>query len=308
MTLFQEDFFKDHVRSENSTYSVSSWTFVRMAVIPPAVFCFGVFLYLMAVMLKIYVTTPNIWASARYILFAHMLINDTLYLLVGFLLLLATVFAITFLVPVCYVLITLGSSTFRTTLYILMAMALERYISVCFPLRHVELCTGPRYKATAIVIWVVGLVPCAADFISLMTSVRMDFFASYIKCNVDLFEITEMQKSLWSITLILSLALGVLIILYTYVNIMVVALKISSGKSSAFKAARTVLLHAFQLLLYFASWSPPYTEMKHDAHYMRFMHFFALTCLPRFISPVIYGLRDEFLRKCIWKTLGYRRH
>ncbi|XP_073404456.1 odorant receptor 131-2-like [Dendrobates tinctorius] len=279
-----------------------------MSVIPPAVFCFGVFVYLVVIMLKIYVTTPNIRDSARYTLFAHMLINDTLYLLVGFLLLLATVFAITFLVPVCYILITLGASTFRATLYILMAMALERYISVCFPLRHVELCTGPRCKATAIVIWVVGLVPSAADFISLMTSVRMDFFASYIKCNVDLFEITEMQKSLQSITLILSLALGVLIILYTYVNIMAVALKISSGKSSAFKAARTVLLHAFQLLLCFASLSLPVAEMKHDAHLVRFMHFFALTCLPRFISPVIYGLRDEILRKCICKALGYGRH
>ncbi|XP_073525096.1 odorant receptor 131-2-like [Phyllobates terribilis] len=303
MTLFQEDFFKEHVWLGNSTYPVSSWAFLNMSVISLAVFCFGVFLYLMAVMLKVYVTTPNIRDSARYVLFAQMLINDTLYLLVGFFLLLATLFAITFLFPICYVLITLGSSTFISTLYILVAMTLERYISVCFPLRHIELCMGPRCKAAAIVIWVVGLVPSAADFISLMTSVKMDFFASYVKCNADLFE-----KSIWFMTCILSLTLGVLIILYTYVNIMVAALKIVSRKSSAFKAARTVMLHAFQLLLCFASLSPSFMEMRNDALFMRFIHFFALSCLPRFISPLIYGLRDEVLRKCIWKALGFRRH
>ncbi|KAM3936211.1 odorant receptor 131-2-like [Leptodactylus fuscus] len=294
----------------NSSYSHSNWTLiVKLSFLPPPVVCLGVFFYIMAVILNVYVTTPNIRESARYVLFAHMLISDTLFLVVGFFLLLASLFAITILLPICYVLVTLGSLTFRVTPYILAAMALERYVSVCFPFRHVALCTGPRSNATVLVIWVVGLVPNAVDFVSLMTSVQMDFFSQDKICSYNVFNVSEGQNSVRNTTLILSLVVAGLIIVFTYVSIMVVAFKIGSGKSSAAKAARTVLLHAFQLLLCVTSLSVPFMTMQQEMWkiFSQILHFLLLTCLPRFLSPIIYGLRDEILRKCMKRILGRRR-
>lgn len=291
----------------NTTYVHNNWNLiVHMSLLPLAVVCFGVFLFIMAVILKVYVTTPNIRDSARYVLFAHMLISDTLFFVVGFFLLLASLFAVNLLIPICYIFVTLGSLTFRVTPYILAAMALERYVSVCFPLRHAELCTGPRSNTAILVIWAVGLVPNAIDFISIMTSVPMDFFTRDKVCTWHMFDLSSLQNSMRNITLILSIALVGLVILYTYVNIMVVALKIGSRKSCAFKAARTVMLHAFQLLLCVTSLSEPFLTMQQEnlRVFISTLHFLLLTCFPRFFSPLIYGVRDEFLRKCIQRTLG----
>ncbi|XP_069828970.1 odorant receptor 131-2-like [Dendropsophus ebraccatus] len=293
----------------NSTELRSNWTLtVTLSLLPPAIICFGAFLYIMAIILKVYVTTPNIRDSARYVLFAHMLISDTLYLVVGFSLLMTSLFAVTILIPICYILVTLGSSSFRVTPYILAAMALERYISVCFPLRHIELCTRPRSNAAVLGIWVVGLIPNAMDFISLMTLVQKDFFSQDKICSRHIFDVSQEQNLVRKITLILSTVLVGLIILYTYVSIMVVAWKIGSGKSSASKAARTVIIHTFQLLLCLSSLYEPLVK-KQEGKFMIFLqlfHFLVLTCLPRFLSPLIYGIRDEFLRKCILRNIGLR--
>ncbi|XP_056415978.1 uncharacterized protein LOC130357320 [Hyla sarda] len=89
------------------------------------------------------------------------------------------------------------------------------------------------------------------------------------------------------------------IITYTYVKVMLVARRMDSGKF----AGKTVLLHAFQLLLSMLSFTTTITEIFLVSYiqYLPLINFFLVMSLPRFASPLIYGLRDELFGKAMRK-------
>lgn len=293
----------------NSTYIQKISLSVRLLLVLPSVIFLCAFLYLTTTIIRVYWNMHHIRETPRYILFFHMLIYDTLFLLLGFLLLMASEFSLTMLISICYVLVMIGELTYMITPFILAAMSMERYISVCFPLRHAELCTTKRSNATVAALWVVALTLKAIDFPFLAKYAKSDFFVQYVVCQRKLLSVNPLQELLAFLRAMFSLALVGLIIIYTYISILVVALKIGSGKSSGLKASKTVLLHAFQLLLYITSFlSPlakePLSKMMSGAEFLEFLLFI---CFPRFLGPLLYGLRDETLRKCIQRTLGIGR-
>ncbi|XP_077307091.1 odorant receptor 131-2-like [Lithobates pipiens] len=279
---------------------------LRLTLVVPSVVFLCVFLYFITVIIRVYWNTPHVRETSRYILFFHMLMYDTLYLLLGFLLLMASQLSLTMLISICYILVTIGETTYLITPYILATMALERYISVCFPLRYVELCTAQRSNVTVAVLWMVSLALKAVDFILLAKSVNRDFFGHYVVCNRYVLIVGPVQGLVGISKTVLSLALVGLVIIYTYISILMVALKIGSGKSSALKASKTVLLHAFQLLLYIISLTSSIVEDHFDEFKLiiQYIAFLVFMCFPRFLGPLIYGLRDKAFRKCIQKTLG----
>ncbi|XP_061072307.1 odorant receptor 131-2-like [Conger conger] len=93
-----------------------------------------------------------------------------------------------------------------------------------------------------------------------------------------------------------------LIIIYTYIAIMVEAKSASSNKRKAAKAQNTVLLHLIQLGLCLSSLavsalnelaSRLEARTRSNVMYVNFMVFIIL---PRCLSPLIYGMRDEMFR------------
>ncbi|XP_075706093.1 uncharacterized protein LOC142740479 [Rhinoderma darwinii] len=267
------------------------------------IFCFCLYLYFMAVLLIVYFTTPHVRDNARYILFAHMLINDTLYLIVTLFLLFAHRFNVYNQVSICYFTLTLATTTFRVTPYNLAAMAFERYIAICFPLRHAILCTAKLTYSVMVVMWFVGLLPCVADFVVLIHSVGKDFFSQYVLCKPEWLIVQPVQNTLRSSTYIGSLLLVALVILFTYIKVMLVARKSGSAKSSASRAGRTLILHTFQLMLCMMSLTSSVTE-SYQGDYISILimaNFLFFMCLPRLLSPLIYGIRDEVFSKCIKK-------
>ncbi|KAM8977714.1 odorant receptor 131-2-like [Pelodytes ibericus] len=265
--------------------------------------CLGIFLYLVSLILSVYFTTPHVQDNARYVLFVHMLINDALYLTVSTGLFLSAVYVIYLPVPICYIMVTLGSSTFRITSYNLAAMSLERYVAICYPLRHFHFCSTQRAKRAIIFIWVVGVMPNVANFFAMKSSVHDDFFSPNVICDLKMLAVSPLQNTIRSITLISSFTLVALLIVFTYIRVMQVARKIGSGTSSTFKAGRTVMLHAVQLLLCMTAFISTITEtlLKDYFYFLLIFNFLVFTWLPRFLSPVIYGIRDEVFKKCIKK-------
>ncbi|XP_056417075.1 odorant receptor 131-2-like [Hyla sarda] len=265
------------------------------------IFSFCLFLYFMTVLLMVYFTTPHVRDNSRYIFFAHMLINDTMYLILGLFLLLAHRYRLYFPVPMCHFILTLIVTSFLVTPYNLAAMALERYIAICFPLRHALLCTAQRTYLIIVMIWFVGLLPSFVDFIILILSVEKNFISWRTLCRQDRLIVRQVQYTLRSISYIGSLFLVALIILVTYMKVMLVAWKSGSGKSAASRAGKTLLLHTVQLFLSMVSLisivtessSGEYIEILVSANFLMFM------CFPRTLSPLIYGVRDEVFSKCI---------
>ncbi|XP_075706078.1 odorant receptor 131-2-like [Rhinoderma darwinii] len=268
-----------------------------------SIFCFCIFLYFMVVLMIVYFTTPHVRDNARYILFAHMLINDTLYLIVTLFLSLAHQFIFYNKVSICYFILTLATTTFRVTPYNLAAMAFERYIAICFPLRHAILCTAKRTYSVIMVMWFVGLLPGVADFVVLIHSVEKVFFSKHVLCKQERLIFQPVQNILRSSTYVGCLFLVALVILFTYIKVMLIARKSGSGKSSASRAGRTLILHTFQLMLCMMSLTSSVTE-SYKGDYITILimaNFLFFMCLPRLLSPLIYGIRDEVFSKCIKK-------
>ncbi|XP_063807793.1 odorant receptor 131-2-like, partial [Pseudophryne corroboree] len=217
--------------------------------------CF--FFYYVTVMLNAFFLTPELRQTARYVLFVCMLINDTLYLVLAFYLNLAYLVYIP--VPTCYIVYLVSAITFKVTPYNLAAMAVEQYVAICYPLRHVQLCTPQRAKAVFTIICLVLMIPYVADLCVMFLSCP-NIFNFYIMCVMESMIVNKIQYLIRSVDLILCFSSVGLVIIFTYVKIMLVALKASSQSSSASKAGKTVLLHAFQFLLCLASLLNTFTK------------------------------------------------
>ncbi|XP_053312113.1 odorant receptor 131-2-like [Spea bombifrons] len=287
--------------TQGSTQTGLNLEILRMTILTPNLICFLCFLYVIVIILKVYFTTPHVQENGRYVLFAHMLISDLIYLTTAITLLLFSMYSVAFPVSICYVMVTASSSSFKVTPYILAVMSLERYVAICFPLRYAEFCTRRKSGIAVAVVWLVGLIPNIADFIMLSSSVNVNFFLTYVHCARTSLLNTAEQNTLRSFIHAMTFTLVGLIIVFTYVKIMVVALKIDSGKSSASKASKTVMLHAVQLLLCMTAFTYPITEMylRNYIIMLPILNFSLFMCLPRFISPLIYGIRDDVFRDCI---------
>ncbi|XP_075053748.1 odorant receptor 131-2-like [Mixophyes fleayi] len=280
----------------------------RTVLVILTILCFIFYLYFITVLLNVFFSSPHMRENARYVLFAHMLINDTLYLALGILLLLSALYIIYFPMPLCCIILTLAASSFRVTPYNLAVMSLERYIAICFPLRHVEFCNAGRAKLAIVMIWVIGFTPSIADLTAITYSYKYTSLSFNVLCARSMLVISPLQNIVRSFIHILSFTMVALIILFTYIKVMLVARKFGSGGSSAFKAGRTVMLHAVQLMLCMISFISSLTE-TFSRDYITFMlvsNFLIFTCLPRFLSPVIYGIRDEAFSKYIRKLYSVK--
>ncbi|XP_069828980.1 odorant receptor 131-2-like [Dendropsophus ebraccatus] len=289
----------------NSTEVFNKWTaeIVRSTLLVFMLVSFCIFLYFVAIILYVFFTSPHVRENARYVLFAHMLINDTLLMTVVIFLFLVVIYLVYIPVPVCYFLMTFSVGAFRVTPYNLAIMSFERYFAICHPLRHAEVCTLQRSLLAIGVMWLLAVIPQFLDFILMCYSMPRNFFSTSLICEWPVFAMSQFQVILRSLTYILTFSLVALAILYTYVKCMMVARKIGSGRSSAFKAEKTVLLHALQLGLCMTSLSSSFTEayLRQYFYYLPIFNFVLFMCLPRFISPLIYGVRDEVFRKHMMK-------
>ncbi|XP_075706064.1 odorant receptor 131-2-like [Rhinoderma darwinii] len=268
---------------------------LRMTVLVPTFLCFFFFLYFIAVMLSIYFKSWSARESARYVLFAHMLINDTIYLALGLFLFVLYFYPVTFPVPFCHLLVTMSSTSLKVTPYTLAVMSLERYIAICYPLRHGAVCTVKRCGIAILVIWTIGLIPNIADFIIVISMVERTYFLLHVKCSRITLSYSPAQDSIRVFANAFTFSSVGLVIIFTYARIMMVTLKIDPGQGLASKAGKTIMLHAFQLLLCMTSFTYRIVEMQFLDNIVlsAIINFCFFMCLPRLISPLIYGIRDE---------------
>ncbi|XP_075119262.1 odorant receptor 131-2-like [Leptodactylus fuscus] len=267
---------------------------------------FGFIVYFITMILNAFFSTPHIRDKARYVLFIYMILNDAWFLFVGFFMMVAFQLQIYIYVPVCYVVYIVSSASFKVTPYNLAAMALEQYVAICHPLRHAEFCTTFRAHVVFTMICSISTIPYVVELYVMLSSFT-NIFNLYIVCWHQLLVVNPIQDIIRSLTLILCFSSVGIVILFTYVKITLVARRLSSRSSSASKAGKTVMLHAFQLLLCMTSVLSTLTESLPVAQneVVITINFYIFTCMPRFISPVIYGISDETLKKYIRRSMPH---
>uniref|UniRef100_A0A8C4X9R2 Odorant receptor 131-2-like n=2 Tax=Erpetoichthys calabaricus TaxID=27687 RepID=A0A8C4X9R2_ERPCA len=296
-TLIREDFSSAVLFSQNTK------SIIKISIVT---FLYIITIHINGLLIFTFLKQPLFHDSSRYVLYIHMVFNDVFELSVSLIMHIYFQVMPYTPVPVCYFLLILSvSSTFNTPLN-LGLMALERYVAICQPLRHAELCTIPRTSCALAVTWVISLLPAVSDLIIVFFVESLSFFNTRVICKGDSFSRAPFQSIKRHCMNIIYFSLVWLIIIFTYTGIFIAARSASiSVKSSAKKAYNTVLLHAVQLLLSMLTFLAPLTEVffvefpmeyQMDVLYIRYVFVYIF---PRVLSPLIYGLRDGNFRKHI---------
>ncbi|XP_030638846.1 odorant receptor 131-2-like [Chanos chanos] len=259
------------------------------------------FIYINMVMLVIVWSKSVFRGTARYILFAHMLFNDTLHLGIGLVLYLLGAYYLTVVRAACAFIVLLSACTFTNAPLNLAVMSLERYTAICFPLHHSELATPRRTQVAVLLVWALGCINVITDVVTLFLA-EPSFFLSPAVCTIEQLQMKPWQRHKGVVLNVLLFITVAAVLLYTYVAIMLEARSALSDSSSARRALHTVLLHAIQLGLSLMSFLYVLLEFLLAmlpiglyAH-LRFVNFFVVLILPRCLSSLIYGVRDEAFR------------
>ncbi|XP_023655418.1 odorant receptor 131-2-like [Paramormyrops kingsleyae] len=235
----------------------------------------------------------------RYILFIHMVISDAIQLTVTIMLFILSYVLYTINVSVCCFFLLVAIFTTRNTPINLSGMALERYIAVCKPLRHSQICTVKRTYVLIGFIWFLCITPETADLFITLSNKPISFFYTSVFClRHNIFKDPGQTYRRQAFDA-LYFSFVVFTLVYTYLRIMWAAKALSTEKVLAQKARKTILLHGVQLLMCMLSYVSSSVELAINqifpryASEIRYATYLIVFILPRFLSPIIYGIRDK---------------
>ncbi|XP_070685122.1 odorant receptor 131-2-like [Pempheris klunzingeri] len=240
------------------------------------------------------------YTTARYMFFAVTLLSDSLILILSDILLILNYFQITMQVWICIIISVVVLLYLIVTPVTLTVMTLERYVAICMPLQHGELCSQRSALQCILIIHGLSSGPCIVVLSTFFASASLSLYEQYRICSVQIFILHRWQNHLRSAVHQFNFLIMCIIIIFSYVKIMKVA-KVASAENtkSTRKGLRTVILHAFQLLLCLIRLWFPFIEnavlqidfkVFNDVRYFSYILF---SVVPRCLSPLIYGLRDE---------------
>ncbi|XP_027135273.1 odorant receptor 131-2-like [Larimichthys crocea] len=244
--------------------------------------------------------------NPRFILFIHLVFNDMIQLTTSISLFVFTYTFHTIHVYLCCLFILPAIFTTQNTPLNLAFMAAECYIAVCIPLRYNNICTVKRTYIVIGIIWALSSLSVLPDVFILLATEPLEFFHSRVYCSRD-----RVFRSAYSVkkrdaSHILFLVVVWLTLFYTYFRILFVA---KAADADAKKARNTILLHGFQMLLCMMVYVQPMLIQSLAYVFPRglsaiyFVMFIINQILPRFASPIVYGLRDKIFRKYFKKYL-----
>ncbi|XP_067364292.1 odorant receptor 131-2-like [Channa argus] len=249
--------------------------------------------------------------TARYILFAVTLLSDSLLLFLSDIMLILVNHNITIHVWLC-IIISVPVVLYTTvTPVTLIAMTLERYVAICMPLRHGELCSTRRTVYCILIIHGLSSVPSIVIFCTFFASASLSFYKQHLLCAAEIFSFNTWQNRLRTAIYQIQCLIMFIIIVFSYIKILKVAKAASGeGKNLSAKGLKTVVLHGFQLILCLTQlWCPFIEATITDADLfenVRYFNYLMFYLAPKCLSPLIYGLRDESFFNALKKSCGIK--
>ncbi|XP_062264172.1 odorant receptor 131-2-like [Platichthys flesus] len=255
------------------------------------------------------------YLNPGYILFNHLVLNDMIQLTATMSLFFCSYVLYKIQATLCCLIISLAIFTTLNTSLNFAAMAVECYIAVCLPLRHAELCTIRRTYILIGWIWAMNIISALSDVFIVLATQSIPLFRSTIFCERNNLFRHPVSVKKREVSYFIYLIGVWFMLLYAYFKIFLAAkaAKVSkSGDRDAKKASKTILLHGFQLLLCMLTYLNHVIRNallnlfpKHFVHVF-FVSYIIIQVLPRFISPIVYGLRDKTFRQLLKKHLLYK--
>ncbi|XP_067112887.1 odorant receptor 131-2-like [Osmerus mordax] len=272
-----------------------------------------IFIYINGVVLFTLRCKPVFRETPRYILLYNLIFSDTFQLAVGQLLYILAYVQVYMIRYLCVIIVISAMITTDISPYNLAVMSLERYVAVCFPLRHSAIVTVKNTGVSIAVVWAIsGINTIIRIFmLILLESMPLDQYMLDFCSKEALYKhkvFYDYDKAFTGVTFVF---VGI-VILCSYFGVMIAARSASSGKASTTKAKKTVVLHMIQLLLILSSTlvSPILLAFVGKVDrvtlvLIRYVLFLCLVNLPRCLSGLIYGLRDQTIRPFLLYNLSF---
>ncbi|XP_021049648.1 olfactory receptor 4F15-like isoform X2 [Mus pahari] len=201
-----------------------------------------------------------------------------------------------------------------TEMVLLIAMAFDRYVAICKPLRYLTIMSPRMCLLILVVAWIIGLIHSSAQ---LAFVINLPFCGPNI---LDSFycDIPRLVKLACADTYKLELMItansgfisliAFLLLIISYVFLLTTVQKQSSGCSS--KALSTLLAHITVVVLFFGPLIFFYVCPAPSTHVDKFLAIFDAVLTP-FLNPIIYTLRNRdmkiAIRKVFCQRLAFRK-
>lgn len=261
--------------------------------------CF-LLLYVNVIMMFTLSSKEIFFETPRYMLFGHLLLSDSLQLsssILSYILAMTRVYMVTYACAFYYLVQRIIN--FISPLCLAL-MSLERYVAICFPLRHAEIANRRTTNIAVAVVWLLCMMIWAAE---LTVNLMFEILSPTKQMMCSYYLLVQMEISLSinkAFTAIVFISVS-LVIIYTFIATSVTAKSAISNETSARKAHRTILLHMVQLGLCLLSTLFSMIRRSLVLSKMtpvvivqvQYVLFVGVIIFPRCLSPLIYGLRDK---------------
>lgn len=224
------------------------------------------------------------YVNPRYILFIHLVVNDVIQLTTTISLFVISYVLYKINASLCCLLTSLAIFTTLNTPLNLAAMAVECYVAVCFPLRRAELCTVRRTYVLIGCVWSLSSVTVLPEIFILLATDPLWLVYSTVVCLRENLYVHPVSLQIRQIVYLIYLGGVWSVLFFTYIRIFVAA---QAANFFFYPLIKTGLMRSF----------PKYAEEVRFVWYV-FVHIF-----PRFVSPVVYGLRDKTFKQHLTKHL-----
>lgn len=160
--------------------------------------------------------------TPRYVLFSHMLCNDSIQLLFTSTLYILSMSYTQVHRGACYLLLLVSSSTFLNAPLNLALMSLERYAAICFPLHHGNVATPSSTAVGILAIWILGAANVVIDILYALAKDGGDL-GRRMFCTRERVFVASWQADTFQGFNACYFVLVTLIIVFTYISVMVAA-------------------------------------------------------------------------------------
>ncbi|XP_007258601.3 olfactory receptor 2AT4-like [Astyanax mexicanus] len=200
------------------------------------------------------------------------------------------------------------------TSFILLVMAIDRFVAICNPLRYPSIVTNQSASVICLISWV---IPVSWVTVIVHQNITLSFCNSNVisHCFCDRTSIARLSCSdvtlsnTFSLTVALIVLLGPLaFIIFSYVSIIIAVFKISNaqGKYKTFSTCSPQLLI---ICLYFLPRCTVYVldvtvQMKIDARIMIVIWY---SLFPPLVNPIIFCFRTKEIREAVLVKYGKRK-
>ncbi|XP_030602045.1 odorant receptor 131-2-like [Archocentrus centrarchus] len=263
-----------------------------------------VFLVINGIMLFTLRSKPVFRETCCYVLLYNLLFADTVQLGQSQVHLLLSVLQIRVSYPVCTFIIIFTNLTTVVSPLTLVVMPLERYVAVCYPLRHAAIITIRNTGAAVTVIWAISFLNIIIrtllflELFEKLDSLEVKGFCSDIAILLGS-KSDHYDKAFTSFVFV---SAGVAV-MFSYIGVILAARSASTDKALAHKARNTLVLNLIQLCLSLSStiYYPLLISLSMIVTRIilfRIQNVFYLffIILPRCLTSLIYGLRDQTIR------------